>query len=402
MEGFAAKPSPSGGLFCRRFCGQFHGLFHGLFRSRWPGLALFNPHPISLVTMNQRHIWHELDLLCRIGVGLAPIAPDLTALLRRMVGADAAALFWLDEFGLPEGFHHEDSPDSVKDLFLNEFERLFVGEREINVLALSQRKDRCVGHLLAPGADYFQSNTYNLLVRASGHHHSLDLRVDVNGRARAVVLLFRTAQRPFADEEAAALLRAAPYLQRAIEISLPPDAWQGLGSQHGHLLLDGTAQRIVLMNDPALDLLRNAGQRGMGWREGIPPKTPPPWVQRLLAQPDRPLHLPVPGGVLVAQVHPMHAPSPAMAGPGGGAPPHLLVALSLKRPMRMDVVRRVLALQLSPLQREIALLAGLGHARADCVSRIGVSPEALKKHLRAIFTVTATRDWDDLARALSS
>ena len=351
--------------------------------------------------MTLRRCWHELDLLCRIGVGLAPIACDLTALLRRMVGAEAAALFWLDEFGLPEGFHHEDSPDSVKDLFLNEFERLFVGEREINVFALAQRQDQRVGHLLAPEAGYFKSNTYNLLVRASGHHHSLDLRVDVNGRARAVVLLFRAANCPFSDDDAAVLLRVAPYLQRAIEISLPPDAWQGLGAQEGHLLLDGAAQRIVLMNDPALELLRNAGQRGMGWHQGAPPETPPPFVQRLLAQPDRPLHLPVPGGVLVAQMHGMHAPGPGNADLGGGAPQNLLVALSLKRPMRIDVVRRVLSLQLSPLQREIALLAGLGHARADCVSQIGVSPEALKKHLRVIFTATGTSVWDDLARALS-
>lgn len=352
--------------------------------------------------MTQRRIWHELDLLCRIGVGLAPIAPDLTALLRQMVGADAAALFWLDEFGLPEGFHHEDSPDSVKDLFLNEFERLFVGEREINVLALAQRKDRRVGHLLEPGADYFKSNTYNLLVRASGHHHSLDLRVDVDGRARAVVLLFRAASRPFAEGDAATLLRVAPYLQRAIEISLPPDAWQGAGAQNGHLLLDGAGQRIVLMNDPAVTLLRNAGQRGMGWHQGTPPETPPPLVQQLLQQPHRPLHLPVPGGVLVAQIQPMRVPDRALPGEGDDAPGHWLVELALKRPRRIEVVRRVLSLPLSPLQREIALLAGLGHARADCVAQIGVGPEALKKHLRAIFAATGTRDWESLARALGA
>lgn len=351
--------------------------------------------------MSQRRSWHELDLLCRIGVGLAPIAPDLTALLRQMVGADAAALFWLDEFGLPEGFHHEDSPDGVKDLFLNEFERLFVGEREINVFALAQRRDRRVGHLLEPEAGYFKSNTYNLLVRASGHHHSLDLRVDVDGRARAVVLLFREASHPFADSDAATLLRVAPYLQRAIEISLPPDAWHGLGAQNGHLLLDGSGQRITLMSDPAMALLRNAGQRGMGWRQGTPPEVPPPFVQQLLTQPQRPLHLPVPGGVLVVQMHPMSAPAHAGPVTAGSTPDQWLVELSLKRPQRIEVVRRVLSLSLSPLQREIALLAGLGHARADCVAQIGVGPEALKKHLRAIFAATGTRDWDSLARALS-
>ena len=89
----------------------------------------------------QARRWQELDLLCRLGLGLAPIAPDVCALLRQLAGAVAAALFWLDEEGLPEGFFHEDSPDSVRDLFLNEFERLFVGPHETNVLAATAAED---------------------------------------------------------------------------------------------------------------------------------------------------------------------------------------------------------------------------------------------------------------------
>lgn len=347
--------------------------------------------------MSHRRHWHELDLLCRIGVGLAPIAPDLTSLLRRMVSADAAALFWLDERGLPEGFHHEDSPDSVKDLFLNEFERLFVGEREINVFALAHRRDRPVGHLLAPGSAYFNSNTFNLLVRASGHHHSLDLRVDLDGRARAVVLLFRSSNRPFTDQDADTLSQAAPYLQRAIERNMPTDVWRGLETQNGHLLLDLASQRIALIDETARTLLRNAGQRGMGWNRDLPTDRLPPFIGRLMAASDRTLHMPVPGGVLLARAHTMQSPDDP-----GHASHHLLVELAFQRPLRMEVVRRVLSLSLSPLQREIALLAGLGHARADCVAQIGVGPEALKKHLRVIFSATGTRDWDSLSRTLGT
>ena len=105
-------------------------------------------------------------------MGVAPIAPDVAKLLRKLAAADAAALFWLDDQGMPEGFFHEDSPPEVRDLFLNEFERLFVGEGETNVLALARYQGRAIGRLLSPDADYFRSNTYNLLVRAGGHHHT--------------------------------------------------------------------------------------------------------------------------------------------------------------------------------------------------------------------------------------
>ena len=94
----------------------------------------------------------------------------------------------------------------------------------------------------------------------------------------------------------------------------------------------------------------------------------------------------------------MHHPG----GDHGPATNQLLVELSFHRPRRMEVVRRVLSLPLSPLQREIALLAGLGHARADCVAEIGVGPEALKKHLRVIFSATGAQDWDSLSRTLGS
>jgi hypothetical protein len=37
----------------------------------------------------------------------------------------------------------------------------------------------------------------------------------------------------------------------------------------------------------------------------------------------------------------------------------------------------------------------------DCATVIGVSHEALKKHLRVIFAATGSQDWDSLGRALN-
>lgn len=133
----------------------------------------------------RRQLWHELDMLCRLGLGLAPIAVEVCAALGSLVGADAAALFWLDDQGLPAGFFHEDSPASTQDLFLNEFKRLFVGAHGMNVLAQARPDGPRVGRLLSPDARHFRSNTYNLLVRSSGHHHVLDMRVEVDGHRAA-------------------------------------------------------------------------------------------------------------------------------------------------------------------------------------------------------------------------
>ena len=77
-----------------------------------------------------------------------------------------------------------------------------------------------------------------------------------------------------------------------------------------------------------------------------------------------------------------------------------LITLELVQPPRLHVVRRVLELGLSPLQREIALLAGVGGLRRDCERVIGVSNEALKKHLRTIYRTVGVTGWDGLATTL--
>ena len=334
-------------------------------------------------------------MLCRLGLGLAPVGPDVCAVLRALVGADAVALFWLDEHGLPAGFFHEDSPAATQDLFLNEFQRLFVGEHEVNILALAQPRGPQVGRLLAPEAGYFRSNTYNLLVRASGHHHALDLRVEVLGRTRAVVTLFRgVGASAFGAAEAAMLERAGISLQRAFARPGAARLDASCEGRAGHVLLDASSLRPLLADAVAMQLLRDANLRGLGLRGESGTALPDELFSRLGLRLDLelPARIPVPHGVLEIRMHPLYAVA------GGSS--QWLLTLQLQRPRQIDVVRRVLALPLSPLQREIAALAGLGHARADCTLLIGVGNAALKKHLRVILEAASASDWEELARGL--
>lgn len=354
------------------------------------------PAPSSAAA--RQRLWHALGMLCGLGLGLAPIAPEVCAVLRALVGADAAALFWLDAQGLPEGFFHEDSPAGAQDLFLNEFSRLFAGPGEINVHTLARADGPRIGRLLSPGAQFFRSNSYNLLVRASGHHHTLDLRLEVAGRTRAIAMLFRAQGTGFSAGEAALLERASGWLARAFgapPAALPAHA-EGTGPV-GHVVLDAEGRLPLFADEAAAQLLRQANLRGLGLRAG-PVALPPDLPQRLgLAQPGTAARIAVPGGWLAAGLRTLQP----LAGGPGAAGQHLLT-LQLERPHSIGVVQRVMALPLSPLQREIALLAGLGHARADSHRLAGVGEAALKKHLRAIFAATGASDWDDLSHRLQA
>ncbi|WP_423458413.1 hypothetical protein [Ottowia sp. VDI28] len=357
------------------------------------------PSPSPSAAERQR-LWHKLDLLCRLGLGLAPIAAEVCSVLRGLVGADAAALFWLDEQGLPAGFHHEDSPASVRNLFLNEF-HLFTGPGETNILALAKPEGPRVGRLLSPGASYYRSNSHNLLMRPNGHHYTLDLRVEVPSPTgpvtRAVAALFRSrsAVNGFSAAEASMLERASGSLQRAF--LLQNSSWPGgTHSATGHVLLDGASLCPLSADSQALQLLRTAHVRGLGLYGANAVVLPKDLLALLGLQPGENRILPVPHGLLDMRTSPLNA---VVRNPASTAT-HLLLTLQLQRPYQIEMVRRIVEMPLTPLQREIAVLAGLGHARADSLALTGVSNAALKKHLGTILDVAHASDWEDLGRHL--
>lgn len=342
--------------------------------------------------------WHELSLVCRSGAGLAAAAPAVCRLLRELVGADAAALFWMNAQGLPDGFFHEDSPASARELFQNAFEELFIGPAELNVAMLATQRGRPGGYLLAPDASYFRSNTFNLLVRASGHQHSLDLRIDIDGQARAIVLLFRAPSRsPFGEADLHTLSKATGPITQVLQLAPNADDWLA-GGAAGHLVVSADGRRVMMATAGAEDLIRMSNLVGEGIRLTGPLDAPPAFVRHLVGRLATGAGAPVsdtvavPSGRLRVTAEPLHMP-----GDGAGA---ALVSLALEMPRPLARVGRVLALDLSPRRREIALAAARGESRRQAAIGLGLGEEAMKKHLAAIYAATGTHSWEELAGSL--
>lgn len=354
-----------------------------------------------MLSSTARQLVHQLDLLCKAGIDFAAVTREMAVLVRQLVGADAAAVFWLNAQGMPEGFYHEDSPPEVQALFLDEFERLFVGPDEVNVFALAQHRGRRVGNLIVPPDGYFTSNTFNLLIRPSGHHHTLDMRVEVDGRVRAVVLLFR-GRGAFGDAEAKQLGELTSYFQRALSHCTQTDRDHEL-MQEGFLLLDAHGHRVLLHSPEALAILSQVNLAGTGAFKRQALEVTPPFSQQLCAQlkaqdgPSAHLEHAVPSGRMQVRATRMHT---AAAPLGGADGLQVLVEIKLLKPRRLEMWRRLLDVPLSPTQREIALLAGMGLPRSDCIRRVGVSKEALKKHLKVVYSALGASDWDELHHLL--
>lgn len=257
------------------------------------------------------------------------------------------------------------------------------------------------GHLLAPPASYWRSNTFNLLVRASGHHHAIDLRIEHRGLARAVALMFRVEGRPFEEADLATLRRALPALSRAFERVTTDDTWEPAGERSGApsgrggtLIVDATGERLLFAGEGARLLLQASNLVGQGIPVHGPLRAPPAFARRLCAELtagriSREI-IPVPQGRLVVAAEPLAEPD--------GAFRVVSLAVTLEVPRRLRFVEGLMALDLSPRQRSLLLAAASGETRAAAATRTRTSAEAMKKHLATIYDATGLRSWSDLGR----
>ena len=71
---------------------------------------------------SQVNLLRELDLLVGTGVGIASIAPALSTLLSKILGAEAHGMCWFDETGKPESFYQEGATREAEELFMNNYE----------------------------------------------------------------------------------------------------------------------------------------------------------------------------------------------------------------------------------------------------------------------------------------
>lgn len=355
-----------------------------------------NPWRCAIARRVAKRKWHELELVCATGAGIAAIAPQVCLILREIVGADAAALFWMDPQGWPAGFFHEDSTPACRDLFANAYAELFVGEAEINVASLARNSGAPAGHLLAPPSHYWRSNTYNLLVRASGHHHTLDLRIDHEGQARAVVLLFRVHRRPFDSDDLAVLQLSADLLRRAFLPAPGSDRWTPCGPP-ASLVVSADGETLLFAADPARLLLQAGNHVAQGVPAEGPLRHPPAFARALCA---RLHHEARPAVSLDSASGRLTACAERLASPSGE--PVALITLQAEVPVRLSLVQRILAQDVSPKQKTILLAAASGATRAEAAMQANTSPEAMKKHLMAIFAATGTRSWTELGRMFTS
>jgi hypothetical protein len=367
----------------------------------------------------------QLQLICSTRHGIALLAPSIAAITRQIIGAEATVVVWLNEQGYPIGMFHENALPTSTDLFLNHYDRLFNVENEMNASWLARHNGSPVAQLMNPSADYLKSNSYNLLARADGYHHLLDLRIGCAGKPCAILALFRHQGHPFTEADARILLSLLPVIEQAVRpeaasMSAEPLSFQQssamAGYLCGHMLVSADAQQVDMLDDASHQMLRSTHLVGQELSMVGPIRQTPKFIRKLCEdlraerQQRARSALHISGGQLrceaswmsMTHYQPLHdaAAYRLQSNDQGGPSGRILVTMHYLPSAMPQIVQSIIGLGLSPLQSRIALFAAQGGSRIQCASHHQVSKVTLRTHLRQIYAAAECDNWDALSSRL--
>ena len=360
-------------------------------------LAMASPEALG-GKLAERRLRDHLRMLADSGAGLEAIAGRACEIARRLTGADMAALFWHDENGNPAGFYHETDRVDLKDMFVTRFDELFAGPGQENMLTLTKIVGPSIGRCL--DQDYldlfWRGNVYRYLCIPLDHHFMIDIRVEVAGVGRAILLAWHKGQRRFTARDVEALRPVQAMLARAWGQRSPDQRWVRCGTGNAHIITDLTGERLLAIDREAEALLMRSHLLAQNVPMAHRPRVAPAFARLLAASlaaklPAR--HVaPIANGRIVAEAQPsclLDADSNERA--------VAYIALHEEASFATRCIDYLMLRPLTPLQRDMALYGMMGGARADCGERFGISGDALKKHGAAILDLLELPRWTDLA-----
>lgn len=341
-------------------------------------------------------LWRKLRLLCCSGLDLLTIAPDALRYVRQLIPCETAAVFLTSERGEVEASFQEEGLHVVADICMRE-PQLFAGPQEFSTQWLmSSRSGIRHGKLLNPQEAYFSSNTYQLLVRGSGHAHVLDGLLRHDGRDRGILALYREPGTAFSREQLVDLAQTCTMLEHARHADLPDDS---TGLQCGSMLVADTSGRLLYASPDAVAALADISKVGRFW----PNKAFIPEFLRGVTSclqttdfhaPMPRVRIPVPEGELEC-VASWLAPAGARALAGTEAP-LVGITLSHRKPSRLAVFHKLAQAQLTAREMEVAFWILQGGKPETAKSSLGISPSVYRDCARIVYQSFGCRDRQQL------
>jgi hypothetical protein len=348
--------------------------------------------------LRRRRLLEHIRSLSECGAGLGAIAGPVCAAARELAGGDAGSIFWKDDKGEPAGFYHETGRADLKDMYITRFDELFSGPGQENMLTLTEIVGPSVGRMITSEyLDLFRSgNVYRHLCVPLDHHSMLDVRIEVAGHGRALLLIFGKGDHRFTPADVERIRPVQAMLQRAVAFERPDTRWVRDSQDAAHFTTDLSGRQLLAIDPEAEAMLMASHLLAQNIAMLSRPRAAPAFALMLagmLAGGATPRQaLPIANGRIVATARPTR-----LLDGQGGETTGMYVSLAREASFDVLCIARLMTTQLSPLQRDIALFGLRGSDRARCGDEFGVGGEALKKHCARIFDALGATRWTDLA-----
>ena len=355
-----------------------------------PPAALRGKRVVTMSTRKNARQWARLRMLCCTGTDAVSLAPAAFSVIAELVPNASSALFLTTHKGVPQARVHEDCPEHVTQLCLHHDSGLFDGPNDPTYPRLYSGP-RKVGQMLAPPANYYRSNTYQLLIRASGHHHSLDGRLEVDRQRLGMIWLFREPGAGFSPRETADMARITTYFEHALRASRPAWDEEDRAVECEAMLVANARGNVLFASPEAQQLLNAIPLVGTEWPDR---RRLPPVCLRLIdilrddaSHPGRmpAISLPLPGGTLEVRAQWLGAPGGDDAVEAMAAEQLVGIVLTRTTPMSLRIWRNLEGAALSPTQLEVAYWMAMGSGRESARARMSISEAVLRDCVKAIY-----------------
>ncbi len=333
----------------------------------------------------------------------ATLMPAVLRAVREFVDAGSAGFFWVDEDGEMVNLYAERTlpPHIMKAYFARHYADQAHAFRE-RFRERASAADPVSS--MSPSAEDMRTPYYTEILTLLEAHHVLYAVCRDGGRPIGQLSLYRPrGAKPFSATDRAAIRNICHYIAQAA--ARLPDAGHDAQFVEGNdegLVVTSAEGRLIRGNAHSLHLLTRSMQRSFNAR--TPPLTLGDTlkgaaldiVQGVAAQFEsgdaRPVRKDVDGqwGRFVISGFALED--------GGSTQPRVGIHIRCKEPFMVRLVEAMAKLDLSPQQREVALLLALGKSNQEIAKALDVTPNTANYHVKQLF---ARLDAHDRAEAVA-
>lgn len=354
----------------------------------------------------QSQIAHVRQLCC-LGLPCQAIMPDLMKAVRRVMDCQSSVFMWFDGNG--------DIDNIFVDIFLPEVVNLYVAEYE-NLktpygpdLPLVAVKGQALGNYRVMPKGFYKTDMYNLICRPYAQHYMLDAIIKHSGVALGGLMLYREkAHKEFSATEQTRMTQLLPYIQHALvndkRIDGAAEEW---GDEPQGVILADRSGRICHIEPKVREALF--------WMEGKNfvsggnllekiDATLKTLVAKLCSDLNRVFGNesgPVPSVQFNHHCGTLKASASLLTAYDSGNQDLVCISVTLKRHRLLTIMSRLESMPLSPRQKELSLLMGMGYEPRDIVKKMNISANTYKEYLQAIYGKLHIRRKEDFYAILT-